>query len=88
VAPIYIRVRVPRLPAGLGANLLGLAGLIGFAVTVGALAGTWWWSVGVGSVFAVGLSWLASSEQPATAAPAGADSSNVHQIASSGVRAA
>jgi hypothetical protein len=80
--PREIRFRVPRVPPGLGANLLGLAGLIAVALAVGALAGSWWWSVGVGGVFAVALSWLASTdEQPAASAgsaapPAGA-SSNV-----------
>lgn len=63
--PREVRFRVPSVPPGLLANLLGLAGLIGFAVTVGALAGSWWWSVGVGSVFAVGLSWLAGTAEPA-----------------------
>lgn len=87
MAPRYVRLRVPRMPAGLAANLLGLAGLVGVAVTVGALAGTWWWSVGVGSVFAVGLSWLASAEQPAEAEPA-AGASNVHLIAPAGARSA
>lgn len=85
----YVRFRVPRIPPGLGANLLGLAGLIGFAVTVGALAGNWWWSAGVGSVIAVGLSWIASADEPATAA---AEPSNVHPIlaapAPAGVRSA
>jgi hypothetical protein len=59
-----LRVRVPALPPGLGANLLGLAGLVGIAVAIGALTGSWWWSVLAGSVFAVGLSWLAGVAEP------------------------
>lgn len=73
-----IRFRVPRVPPGLYANLLGLAGLIAVAVAVGALAGNWWWSVGVGGVFAVVLSWMASTDEPAEAA-----TGNVRPIARS-----
>lgn len=87
MAPRYVRLPVPRMPAGLGANLLGLAGLVGIAVTVGALTGTWWWSVGVASVFAVGLSWMASADEPAVQAGA-TDSSNVHQLGPAGARSA
>lgn len=82
MAPRYIQLRVPRMPAGLAANLLGLAGLVAVAVAVGALAGSWWWSVGLGGLFAVGLSWMASADEPA------ADSSNVHQLGPAGVRSA
>lgn len=82
MAPRYIRLRVPRMPAGLAANLLGLAGLVALSLAVGALAGSWWWSVGLGGVFAVGLSWMASTDEPA------ADSSNVHLIGPAGARSA
>lgn len=63
-----IRFKVPRVPPGLLSNLLGLAGLIAVAVAVGALAGNWWWSVGVGGLFAIGLSWMASTDEPVEAA--------------------
>lgn len=82
-----IRFKVPRIPPGLLANLLGLAGLIAVALTVGGLAGNWWWSVGVGGVFAVALSWIATADEPAAAGQL----SNVHPIvppAPAGVRSA
>jgi hypothetical protein len=57
-----IRIRLPRIPAGLAANLLGLFGLIGVALAVGGLTGNWWWSVLTGAVFAVGLSYVAQTQ--------------------------
>lgn len=63
-----IRIAVPRVPTGLVANLLGLAGLVAVALAVGGLAGSWWWSALVGGVFAVGLSYVAQT-QAAAAAP-------------------
>lgn len=63
-----IRIAVPRVPAGLVANLLGVLGLAAFALAVGGLAGNWWWSVLVGAVFAVGLSYIAQT-QAAAATP-------------------
>lgn len=63
-----IRIAVPRVPTGLAANLLGLLGLVAFALAVGGLTGNWWWSLLVGGVFAVGLSYVAQSQ--AAAAPA------------------
>lgn len=72
-----IRFRVPRVPPGLYANLLGLAGLVMVAVAVGALTGNWWWSGLAGGVFAVALSWMASTDEPAAA---GAEASNVRPI--------
>lgn len=68
-----IRIAVPRVPPGLPANLLGLFGLIGVALAVGGLTGSWWWSVLVGSVFAVGLSFVAQTQAQAAAAEAAAD---------------
>lgn len=60
VTEIRFRVLVPRVPAGLAvSNLLGLVGLVAVAVAVGGLTGTWWWSVLVAGVFAVGLAAVA-----------------------------
>jgi hypothetical protein len=67
---VEIRIAVPRVPPGLAANLLGLAGLVAFALAVGGLTGDWWWSVLVGGVFAVGLSYVAQTQAAAQAAPA------------------
>jgi uncharacterized membrane protein YccC len=72
-----IRFKVPRIPPGLFSNLLGLAGLIAVAVAVGGLTGNWWWTAVAGGVFAVGLSWLASTDEPAAAVTADA---TVHPI--------
>lgn len=63
-----IRIPVPRLPRGLFANLVGLAGLIAAVLAVGGLTGNWWWSVLVGGLVAVGLSYVAQTH--AAAAPA------------------
>lgn len=57
-----IRIAVPRVPPGLLANLLGLAGLVAFALAVGGLTGNWWWSALVGAVFAFGLSYVAQTQ--------------------------
>lgn len=62
-----IRFRVPRVPSGLAANLLGLVGLAAFALAVGGLTGNWWWSVLVGGVFAVGLAYIAQTHAAAEA---------------------
>lgn len=67
-----IRIAVPRIPAGLAANLLGLAGLIVFALAVGGLTGNWWWSALVGGVFAVGLSYIAQTQAAGAAEPVAA----------------
>lgn len=62
-----VRIRLPRVPAGLFANLLGLAGLIAFAVCVGGIlasigfAGAWWVAGLVGACQAVALSYIAST---------------------------
>lgn len=67
-----IRIRVPRVPSGMAGNLLGLLGLVAFALAVGGLTGNWWWSVLVGGAMAVGLSVVAAThaEKAAEVAPA------------------
>lgn len=62
-----IRIRVPRIPAGLVSNLLGLAGLVAVVVAVGGLTGNVWWAVLTGGVFAVVLAVIAQTQ---TVAPA------------------
>jgi hypothetical protein len=62
-----IRIPVPRLPRGFGARLLGLAGLVAFALAIGGLSGNWWWSVLVGGAFAVGLAYIAETHAAAEA---------------------
>lgn len=65
-----IRVRVPRIAAGLVSNLVGLLGLIGVALAVGGLTGNWWWSLLTGSVFATVLAYIAQTHQQAAEQPA------------------
>lgn len=65
-----IRIAVPRLPAGLVANLIGLVGLLGIVLAVGGLTGNWWWSVLAGGVVSVGLSWIAQTHAAAEVEPA------------------
>jgi hypothetical protein len=68
-----LRIRVPRVPAGLFANLLGAAGLIAFAVCVGGvlanfgMPGAWWVSGIIGALEAITLSWIASTHAEAEA---------------------
>lgn len=63
----FVRVPVPRIPAGLFGNLIGLLGLAAFAVCVGGLLasfgmpGAWWVCGIVGAVEAGVLSWIAST---------------------------
>jgi hypothetical protein len=65
-----IRIPVPRLPQGFAANLVGLLGLIAAVLAVGGLTGNWWWSVLVGGLVSVGLSYVAQTHVAATAEPA------------------
>ncbi|MFI6162252.1 hypothetical protein ACIA59_20200 [Micromonospora haikouensis] len=68
-----ITVSIPSVQAPtLVSNLLGVAGLLGLVVAVGALAGNWWWSVLLGSLAAVGLAWVAHTHAQASARPADA----------------
>lgn len=64
-----IRIPVPRLPRGLVANLVGLAGLIAVVLAVGGLTGNWWWSVLAAGAIAVGLSYVAQTHAAAEAKP-------------------
>lgn len=43
-------------------NLVGVTGLIGFAVGLGGVAGNWWVTVMVAGLFAVALSYIASTQ--------------------------
>lgn len=65
-----VTVRIPALPRGFGTNLLGLFGLLGIVVAVGGLTGNWWWSLLVGSVFAVAMAVLAQYSTAKEAADA------------------
>jgi hypothetical protein len=60
-----IRIAVPRLPQGLVANLIGLAGLIAMVLAVGGLTGNWWWSVLAGGLVAFGLAMVAQLQATA-----------------------
>lgn len=60
-----IRIPVPRLPRGLGANLIGLAGLVAVVLAVGGLTGNGWWSVLLGGLVSVGLSYVAQTHAAA-----------------------
>lgn len=62
-----IRIPVPRVPAGLIGNLVGLFGLIAVAVAVGGLTGNWWWAVLTGGLSAVVLSYVAGAHTEVTA---------------------
>jgi hypothetical protein len=62
-----IRIPVPRIPAGLGSNLTGLAGLIAVVVAIGMLAGLAW-AVMAAGLIAVGLAVVAQLGQRAAAA--------------------
>lgn len=65
-----IRIPVPRLPSGFTANLVGLLGLISAVLAVGGLTGNWWWSVLVGGLVSVGLSYVAQTHAAAEVEPA------------------
>jgi hypothetical protein len=65
-----IRINVPRIPSGLFANLIGLAGLVAVVLAVDGLTGNWWWSVLAGGVVAVGLAYIAQTQAAAEASTA------------------
>lgn len=68
-----VRFHVPKLPAGLFGNLLGLLGLVGFAVCVGGflsaldVPGAWWITGLVVTIEAVYLSAVALTHAQAEA---------------------
>ncbi|SCL15080.1 hypothetical protein [Micromonospora inyonensis] len=64
-----ITVSIPSVQAPtLVSNLLGVAGLLGLIVSVGALAGSWWWSTLTGSLVAIGLAYVTHAHTQAEAA--------------------
>jgi hypothetical protein len=67
----YVRVPVPRMPAGLGTNLLGVAGLVAIVFAIGSLT-SWKWALLIAGLFAVGLTVIAQ-KQEAQVSPAGAN---------------
>lgn len=73
-----IRIPVPRLPRGLFANLLGLLGLAAVVLAVGGLTSNWWWSVLLGGLVAVGLSYVAQTH---AAEDAPAEKPNLRPVA-------
>jgi hypothetical protein len=64
---VEIRIPLPRIPAGAGANFLGLLGLVAVVVAIGMLAGVAW-AVLAGGLVGVGLAYVAQTQ--AAAAPA------------------
>ena len=68
-----IRFRVPRVPTGLFGNLLGVLGLVAFAVCVGGflsslnVPGAWWITGIIVAIEAIVLSWIASTHAEAEA---------------------
>jgi hypothetical protein len=62
-----VKVSIPVPSSMLVVNILGVLGLAGLTVSVGALTGNWWWSVLVGSVILIGLSLVGSAHQASSA---------------------
>ena len=54
---ITVTIPTAQTPT-LVSNVLGLAGLVGFVVSIGALIGSWWWSVLAGSIAAVAVAYV------------------------------
>lgn len=63
-----IEIRIP-VPRGLLANLVGLLGLLAAVLAVGGLTGNWWWSLLVGGLVTVGLSYVAQTHAATAAEP-------------------
>jgi hypothetical protein len=58
-----VTLRLPLPSSMLLVNLLGLAGLVGLAVSVGGLTHNWWWSLAVASTECVFLSVVAAQNR-------------------------
>lgn len=72
---LVIRIPIPRLPHGLGPNLLGVAGVIGLAVALGGLFGSPWVTLLVLSAAAIAIAYVAGTHnaaEPAATEPAAA----------------
>jgi hypothetical protein len=65
-----IKIRLPRIPSGGLANIVGLLGLLGIVLAIGGLTGNWWWSILSGGVFATALAYVAQTHLEAERAAA------------------
>jgi hypothetical protein len=65
---VEVRLRLPRIPAGLFGNLLGVLALAAIAVCIGGflvslgVPGGWWVSGLIGGIELFALSWVASAQ--------------------------
>ncbi|GAA4626634.1 hypothetical protein GCM10023196_035660 [Actinoallomurus vinaceus] len=66
-----IKIRLPRIPAGGLANVVGLVGLVAVVLAIGGLTGNWWWSLLSAGVVATALSYVAQTHAEAERAAAG-----------------
>jgi hypothetical protein len=84
---VEIRVRLPRIPPGLGVNLLGVAGLVAIVCAVAALT-SWKWGLLAAGVFAVGLTVVAQYQETlAVRAPAGGNVKPLAEVRQSRISA-
>lgn len=74
-----VTIKIPALPRGLFANLLGLAGLVAMIVAVGGLTHNWWWTLLAAGIVSVGLSYIAHLNGVAAAEPAGEPAGDVER---------
>jgi hypothetical protein len=58
-----VKLSIPVPSSMLVVNLLGILGLAGMCVSVGALTGNWWWSALLGSAVFIGLSLVGAAHQ-------------------------